>query len=63
MPTLRNFPKEIYMDSNNKKNEHIEKPTDKTSSAPKDNPKAIEDKELDKKLKDTFPASDSTAEY
>lgn len=25
--------------------------------------KAEEDKELDKRLKDTFPASDSTAEY
>lgn len=30
---------------------------------PKEDNKAKEDKDLDKRLKDTFPASDSTAEY
>jgi hypothetical protein len=50
------------MDRHNKKNQKIKKSESKTTIAPKDN-KAKEDKELDKKLKDTFPASDSTAEY
>jgi hypothetical protein len=35
----------------------------KTAPAPKEQNKKNKDKELDKKLKDTFPASDSTAEY
>lgn len=42
------------------------KKTNKTTNKPKsisDANKKKEDKELDQKLKDTFPASDSTAEY
>lgn len=51
------------MDKHNKKNQKIKEAKDKITSASKDRHKAKEDKELDKKLKDTFPASDSTADY
>ncbi|MBN9231550.1 MAG: hypothetical protein J0I93_11960 [Legionella sp.] len=38
-------------------------PQDREYTEKKHPTKAEEDKELDKRLQDTFPASDSTAEY